>query len=46
MAPFHAHPVLDAVDRQTGVPGEQLIHHALEIGREVLDHQIGHFRFL
>ena len=31
------HPVLDEVDRQLGVPSEELVHQALEVGREVLD---------
>ena len=31
------HPVLDEVDRQLGVPREQLVHQALEVGRQVLD---------
>ena len=31
------HAVLDEVDRQLGVPREQLVHQALEVGRQVLD---------
>ena len=31
------HPVLDQVDRQLGVPRQELVHQALEVGRQVLD---------
>ena len=31
------HAVLDEVDRQRGVPRQQLVHQALEVGRQVLD---------
>ena len=31
------HPVLDQVDRQLGVTGQELVHHAFEVGRQVLD---------
>jgi hypothetical protein len=36
------HPVLDQVDRQLGVAGEQLVHQALEVWRQVLDHDERH----
>ena len=34
---FDRHSVLDEVDRKFGVTSEQLVHHAFEIGRQVLD---------
>ena len=33
-----AMPSLDPVDRDLGVPRQQLVHQALEVGREVLHH--------
>jgi hypothetical protein len=34
------HPVLHEMDRQLGVPRQELVHHALEVGRQVLnDHE-------
>ena len=40
------HPVLDEVDRQLGVTGQELVHHALEVGREVLNDDERHARLL
>ena len=37
-----AHPVLHEPDREVGMPREQLVHHALEVRREVLDDDEGH----
>jgi hypothetical protein len=38
---LEAHPVLGADHRERRVRGQQLPHHALEIGRQVLDHHEG-----
>ncbi|HYJ51844.1 MAG TPA: hypothetical protein VEW04_01615, partial [Allosphingosinicella sp.] len=42
MVGLDRHPVLDQMDRQRGVPREQLVHQALEVGRQVLDDHEGH----
>jgi hypothetical protein len=36
------HPVFDEMDRQRGVPREELVHQALEVGGQVLDEHEGH----